>query len=69
MLPVMTLVPTSQPSTLCSPPYQHGSPTVATAQAVQHTLVMAARAVATVVDQAKESISHLTDRAAGHSAQ
>ena len=30
---------------------------------------MAARAVATVVDQAKEWISHLTDLAAGHSAR
>ena len=53
-LPVMTLVPASQPSTPRAPPSQHGSPTVAAAHAVQHTLVMAAHAVATVVDQAKE---------------
>ena len=50
----MTLVPASQPSTPRAPPSQHGSPTAAAAHAVQHTLAMAAHAVATVVDQAKE---------------
>ena len=68
-LPVTTLVTASQPSTPHSPPSRHGSPTKAAAQAVQHTLAMAARAVATVVDQAKEQIGHLTDLAAGHSAR
>ena len=63
-----TLVPASQPSTPHSPPSRHGSPTKATAQAVQHTLAMAARAVATVVDQAKEQIGYLTNLAADHSA-
>ena len=43
-------MPTSQPSTLRGPPSWHGSPTVATAQAVQHTLALATHAVATVVD-------------------
>ena len=68
-LPVTTLVPTSQPSSPHCPPSRHGSPTKAAAHAVQHTLAMAARAVATVVDQAKEQIGHLTDLAAGHSAR
>ena len=63
----MTLVPASQPSTLPSPPFQHGSPTKAAAQAMQHTLAMATHAVATVVDQAKEQIGHFTDLAAGYS--
>ena len=65
---MMTLVPTSQLSTPhCLPSWQ-GSPTKGTAQDVQHTLVMAAHAVAIVVDQVKEQIGHLTDLAAGHSA-
>ena len=67
-LPVTTLVPASQPSTPYSPPSWHGSPTKAAAQAMQHTLAMAAHAVASVVDQAKEQIGHLTNLAAGHSA-
>ena len=64
-----TLVPTSQPSTLHCPLSWHGSPTKAVTQAVQHSLVMATHAVATVVDQAKDQIGHLTDLAAGHSTQ
>ena len=64
----MTLVPASQPSTPCGSLSQHGSPTLATAQAVQYTLAMAACMFATVVDQAKEQIGHLTDLAVGHTA-
>ena len=54
MLPVTTLVPNSQTSTLCSPLSHYGSPTVAIAQAMQLTLAMAANVAATMVDQAKE---------------
>ena len=64
-----TLVPTSQSSTLLGPPSQHGSLTKAAAKDVQHTLALATHAVATMVNQAKEQIGHLTDLAAGHSAQ
>ena len=36
---------------------------------MQHTLALATRAIATVVDQAKEQIGHLTDLVAGYSAR
>ena len=65
-MPVTSLVPASQTSTPCSPLSQHSSPTVATAQAVQHTLVMGGHAVPTVVEQAKEQIGHLIDLATGY---
>ena len=65
---MMTLVPASQPSTPHGPISRHGSPTKATAQATQHTLAMATCTVATVLDQVKEQIGHLTELAAGHSA-